>query len=387
MPSHRNHTLLVAIAFLQGFVFYGPIATIYRQTFGLDLSELFVIESIFWVLTLLLEMPWGLIADRIGYRATLILGNFIFFASKLVFAAASGFRGFLAERIILAFAISALSGCSDALLYRSAGPEQAPKAFGSLRAWGVAGIFSASLAFPLFSSLSPRIAAYATIPPYALAALLSFFLVDISEGPIAPERVAAKDEGGGLPSLVSTMKRVLSDRKLLLLILAAAAAGEASQAATVFLAPLQLDRAGLPRPAFGAVFAALQASGFAAAGAGPLTSALGRPRLFRGLLVIEAAALAVLALTESAQASVAALIMIAASAALFAPVSVAAQNDRVSIKERATALSANAVVAELAAAGMNVAVGGAARAGLPLCFAGLGLCLAAALLIPKDALL
>lgn len=38
MPQKRNITILYAMALLQGMVFYGPIATLYRRAVGVGLG-------------------------------------------------------------------------------------------------------------------------------------------------------------------------------------------------------------------------------------------------------------------------------------------------------------------------------------------------------------
>ena len=106
----RNISLLYAISFLQGLVFYAPVATLYRRAAGVSMPEIAVIESISLLLSLLLEMPWGVAADRIGYRRTMILCSFLFFLSKLIFWRADSFFDFLLERILLAVVVSGLSG-------------------------------------------------------------------------------------------------------------------------------------------------------------------------------------------------------------------------------------------------------------------------------------
>ncbi|WP_243259213.1 hypothetical protein [Clostridium sp. 'deep sea'] len=57
--NELNIYLMYVIVFLQGFVFYGPVATLYRQARGLNLNQVFVIESVFWILMLIFEIPWG----------------------------------------------------------------------------------------------------------------------------------------------------------------------------------------------------------------------------------------------------------------------------------------------------------------------------------------
>lgn len=91
----RNIFILYAIALLQGMVFYGPVATLYRQAHGVSVLEITVIESISLALCILLEIPWGVVADRIGYRRTMIICSGLYFISKIVFWRADGFCGFL----------------------------------------------------------------------------------------------------------------------------------------------------------------------------------------------------------------------------------------------------------------------------------------------------
>ncbi len=87
----RNLYILYAISFLQGMVFYGPIATLYRQAQGVSIFQITMIESISLALGILLEIPWGIVADKIGYRKTMIFCSVIYFASKIVFWKATGF--------------------------------------------------------------------------------------------------------------------------------------------------------------------------------------------------------------------------------------------------------------------------------------------------------
>ena len=62
----RNIALLYGISLLQGMVFYGPISTLYRQVQGVSIFQILLIESISYALCIVLEVPWGVVADRIG---------------------------------------------------------------------------------------------------------------------------------------------------------------------------------------------------------------------------------------------------------------------------------------------------------------------------------
>ena len=63
----RNIMIMYTMSLLQGMVFYGPIATLYRQVHGITVFQITLIESISIALCLLLEVPWGILADKIGY--------------------------------------------------------------------------------------------------------------------------------------------------------------------------------------------------------------------------------------------------------------------------------------------------------------------------------
>ena len=58
--KNKNIILMCAIAFLQGMVFYSAVSTIYRQTQGITLLEMGIIESEYFHLTLY-EYPFSYI--------------------------------------------------------------------------------------------------------------------------------------------------------------------------------------------------------------------------------------------------------------------------------------------------------------------------------------
>ena len=81
----RNLILLYTIVFLQGMVFYGPVAVLYRQAAGITVFQMTLIEGVSLVLTVGLEIPWGILAEKIGYRSTMVTCCIVFFISKIIF--------------------------------------------------------------------------------------------------------------------------------------------------------------------------------------------------------------------------------------------------------------------------------------------------------------
>ncbi len=368
MRQQRNYRLIVIIAFLQGLVFYAPVATAYRLRYGITVSELFLIESLSWILMIVLEVPFGVLADRFGQRRALIAGNLLFALSKLVFVAASGFALFLAERVLLALALAALSGAAEAFLSASIAPEDQERRFGHWNAAGTAGLLAAALVSPLLYGRSFRLAAAATVPPYLAAVALSLFLIE----PGGTGRTEA-----ARTAVAPALRAALRDRGMLGLLLVGALMGEFAQAATVFLSQLQYARSGIAQAWYGVLFAAIQAASLASAAAGGLAKAAGRRNVL--LAAVGLSFLCALALTLSTNAfvSIAALLATAASVAIFRPLFTVVQVERLSRAGRATALSLNAMIVEGASAAVNLGEGPAAQVSLALGFgvfaAGLGL--------------
>ena len=161
--------------------------------------------------------------------------------------------------------------------------------------------------------------------------------------------------------------------------------GEAAQAATVFLSPFGYERAGIPRAAFGILFAIIQGAGIVAAVSGLFARALGRVRSFRTFDRSRPAPSPRCLSRTTRAISVVALIMVAASSAMFSPLSAALQNERVVGHERATALSVNATLVEILSSIVNIGVGYAAAVELRIGFAVLSIATLAFVALPRRA--
>ncbi|MBQ9986822.1 MAG: MFS transporter, partial [Erysipelotrichales bacterium] len=146
----KNIIIMYTISFLQGMVFYASISTLYRQAYGITLLQMGIIESVLAFLTIVLEVPWGILCDRMGYKKTLITCNALYLISKIVFYQAHNFPMFLLERVLLAIVIAGLSGCDTALLYESIEEKESTKVFGIYNACGTLGLLLAALLFSLY---------------------------------------------------------------------------------------------------------------------------------------------------------------------------------------------------------------------------------------------
>lgn len=359
MSTRRNVWLLCALSFLQGLVFYTPIATLYRKAAGLNMLEIALIESISLILSLLLEMPWGVVADRIGYKRTMVVCCVLFFLSKVIFWQAESFGAFLAERMLLAVVIAGLSGVDSALLYLSCPPKAQQKTFALYGSAGTAGMLAASLLYSLCFGGDYRLAAFWTMAAYGAAMCVSFFLTE-------PDHAARPDEK--TEPLFKVILSVIKRPRLLLMLIAFALFQETRQTVTVFLNQLQYERAGIPGGAFGVLLAVMQVVGLLGVFSQTLTDRIGERRTFLLLLALSAASCAALSLTVSPALSVLCIGLLVLTGSLLSPLQSVVENRQVRTAARATELSVYAMVADGVSAGTNVIFGRAADLSLPLAF-------------------
>ena len=236
MKIKRNIYLRYGISLLQGMVFYGPIATLYRQAAGVTVFEITLIESISLALCIALEMPWGVVADRIGYKNTLVISSLIYVVSKVVFWKADGFGGFLLERVMLSVVMAGMSGCDVSLLYLSCREGESHQVFGVYNLLNTAGLLAAALIFSVAIGDDYRMAGFLTVLTYAAAAALAFGLKEVKE---KEDRKPVKGR------FLTCLKEVVSDKRFLLLLVGMAFLAETNQTITVFLNQLKYEACGI----------------------------------------------------------------------------------------------------------------------------------------------
>lgn len=309
---------MLCIGLLQGMVFYGSIATLYRENAGIGIFEITIIESISLILSLMLELPWGLLADHIGYKSTMIVCSVLFFISKLIFWQANSFATFLAERLLLSIVVSRLSGVDASVLYLSAGEERSQRVFGWYDADGTAGLLLATLLYALFVGSNYWLAALLTAYTYGAAALLSFLLKEVH-----PEKKKRTSPLEGFRSSVQVLRHT---HGLLPLVLCGAMLGTAVQNVSVFLNQLQYVRCGMIPSAIGFCALVTMAAGMFGPLSEPLTKCFQEHTLGKSLLLICALACLILAVTNSALFSVISVTVLCGTSALFGPLSAAMEN-------------------------------------------------------------
>jgi len=356
LNNTRNVYLLYAIIFLQGFVFYGPVATLFRQARGLSMSDIFIIESISWAVLIVLEVPWGWVSDRFGYKKTLIVVNTIFFISKIIFYKAYSFEWFLIERLLLAIVFSGLSGCDTALIYGSIDSSKAQSIFGRYSAFGTLGFILASMGSTVIVAHSMEYTALFTIFPYAVAAILTFFLVEV------------KDEHKEKTHIVETIKVAFDDKSIILFIISIALVVEVAQAVTVFLNQVQYSRSGIDPVYFGIIVAFIQCGRLLSVKASSVSRRLGNHRAMGLFIILIVLSCTMLLMTTHPILSITSVAVIAIAISLIGPIELDIKNKNIEGSDRATILSIYSMLGGLLASLGNVLVGKAANESVQLGF-------------------
>ena len=345
MNKYKNVYIMYAIMFLQGFVFYGPVATLFRQARGISMSEILFIEAISWIGMILLEVPWGWIADRIGYKKVLIIVNGLFFISKIVFHFANSFSLFLVERLMLSVIISGLSGCDQALIYQSIERKDAQHVFAKYSFFGTLGFVLASVLSSIMVQESLALTSWSTIFPYLLAFIITFFLVDVP-----------RDEQDKV-NVTASVKEAFSKKHMIYFVIAIAMFVEVGQVITVFLNQLKYIEIGLLPASFGIIVLMIQVIRLFAPKTVRITHSLGSKKTLIGIGSIITLSSLMLALTNNEFSAIAFVGIIAFVGAVLVPIEQKIKNEAISDKNRATCLSIYSMLGGLFAAVGNVAIG------------------------------
>jgi len=111
--------LFNSFQFFFSLLLWVPIFYEYQKKIGLNDGEIFRIQSLYYLIFCLLEIPTGYLADWIGYRFCLILGSITLVIANIIVPLEPSYMGFLSHFILIALARSFVSGASSAYLYES----------------------------------------------------------------------------------------------------------------------------------------------------------------------------------------------------------------------------------------------------------------------------
>lgn len=96
-----------------------PIVVPFYESNDLSMKDIMILQAVYSVAIVVLEVPSGYLADVIGRRKTLIIGAVFGTLGFTTYSLSHGFYGFLMAEIILGIGQSCISGADSAMLYDS----------------------------------------------------------------------------------------------------------------------------------------------------------------------------------------------------------------------------------------------------------------------------
>ena len=117
--TRSNIWKLYLIKISKWFMLFMPYIVPFYQDNGLDMHQIMVLQAIYSISIIVLEIPSGYMADVIGRRRTLIIGVMLGTIGMGLYSISYGFMGFLIAELVLGFGQSFISGADSALLYDS----------------------------------------------------------------------------------------------------------------------------------------------------------------------------------------------------------------------------------------------------------------------------
>lgn len=378
----NNIRLFYVYRFLRDAQVWIPVWVVFLTVEqGFTLAQVTLADGLYFLATVVLEVPTGAVADRWGRSRSVGLGCLVMMVALAVFAFTTTFAVLLASFMLWALAAALMSGADLALLYdslqalgreaeyeRHAGRGEAAVWIGVATATAIGG--------PLAVMTSIRFTIFVGIAVYFAAAVSAFLMVEAPHR--GPADVVTRYFGG----IRVALRIAWRDRALRWLVALGGAIHAGIGASMYFVQPLLLDRG----VELGLAFSSLQVLPWLAAATGALivASALRRVGEVTVLSVLAAGGLAAYAGLASVP-SLAAFAFVPVLAMLestIIPLTTGYVNRRVPSEQRATVLSLESLSRGLFIAPLGPLAGAVAdREGLPAAYATLGVALALGTLI------
>ena len=243
---------LQLVLFLRNFLVIMPIIVLFLQENGLSMTQVLILQSIFAIGIVVLEVPSGYLADMIGRKKTIVMGVILASIGHMIFSISHSFLGFLTAELFFSVSVSFISGADSALLYDTLlelKKERKYHYFESsiLRVKALAETTSALLG-GLLAMISLRTTAYAT-------AIIMTAAIPIALSLVEPKVKKAEIIEEDLNSITKALKYAfLKNKKLGLILLYSGIMSSATITGVWFVQPY-LKNLGLKIGYFGLVWA------------------------------------------------------------------------------------------------------------------------------------
>lgn len=180
------------VCFLNGLVFFAPVALLVRTQAGVSEHVFFLLQALLSGVIFLGEIPTGFITDKIGYRKSLILVQVLLLGARSLLLAAFVSRSlvlFVVEAVVEGIAACFTSGTGSAYLYDLYGENGYLAKTAHAGNFGTAGFIISTVAYAGIYKISGMEGLLiTTVVMDIIAVVCSFFLRSESSKTIIADR-------------------------------------------------------------------------------------------------------------------------------------------------------------------------------------------------------
>lgn len=116
----RNQRVCLVLEFLWALQLGASFATIYLQFHGLNLTQVFGLQSVITIAMIVADLPFGYIADRFGIRRVIVAGTIVQVVQTVWFMGCTSFWEFAVNYMLIGLSMSALSNTTSTVMTRTA---------------------------------------------------------------------------------------------------------------------------------------------------------------------------------------------------------------------------------------------------------------------------
>ncbi|MBT3222583.1 MAG: MFS transporter, partial [Proteobacteria bacterium] len=291
----RLYRVYSALAFTPVFL---PVLVLFWQDNGLNMFDVFLLQGLFAISAVILEVPTGMVADRMGKRASLLMAQILFTVGIAYYAMGHGFWSFLLAEIVLAVGVALLSGADTALLFDTLKALKREDEYtrweGETRGIQMAAFAIANLVGGFLGAYSLRATVWASAIGPFIALFIVYRLKEVQERRV-PRSLA--EAASDYSTLIRQSLKFVSRHRLVQWQVAFMAVLMGSSAWLLWLYQPYMEFVGLPIWFFGVAFAIFNLfAAFMSRFAHVFDKKLGQTGAIAGLMLLQTAPLALLAL-------------------------------------------------------------------------------------------
>lgn len=230
------------------------VITLFYRENGLTVHDIFLLQAIFSLFVLSLDIPTGYFADIFTRRASIVIGGIISTLGWVVYALSLGFWGFLLAEIILGIGMSFISSADSAMLHDTLQAMTREEEYGKQESKNQGlGLYSEAISSVIGGSLAVISLRLPLIVDIFTTALIIPLALSLTE----PVRIRISQQKSHLKEMLEVVRYALFGHKEVGLLILYYGLVSASTLTMVWFSQPYMLASGLPIMYFGIVWSGL----------------------------------------------------------------------------------------------------------------------------------